>query len=106
VGHNQRGFIPGRDIRVSILEAKLALILGQKLGINGSFIIWDWEKAFDRVDRNWLFQSMERMNIGPLFLQSIRILRTNSQDLVEINGFLSNSFNVVSGVRLTLSLCR
>jgi acyl CoA:acetate/3-ketoacid CoA transferase alpha subunit len=39
VGSNQRGFIPGRDIRVSILEAKLALSLSKQFNLNGAFIM-------------------------------------------------------------------
>jgi hypothetical protein len=99
VGHNQRGFIPGRDIRVSIMEAKLTLKIGQRLGINGAIILWDWEKAFDRVDRKWLFKIMHKMDFGSNFIQAIQILHKGSVASIEINGFLTEEFNINSGVR-------
>ena len=99
VGLNQRGFVPGRDIRVSILEAKLGIQNAIESYTTGAFLMFDWEKAFDRVDRSWIFQIMDKMNFGSSFIKAIQILHTDSTAVIQVNGHLSDLIQVISGVR-------
>ncbi len=46
----------------------------------------DWEKAFDKVDRDKLFEAMERMSVHPKRINVIKSLYKNTQFKVEIDG--------------------
>ena len=37
-------------------------------------VLLDWEKAFDKVDRDKLFESMERMSVHPKIISAIKSL--------------------------------
>ena len=99
VGYNQRGFVPRRDIRANIMEVKLALEYAQKKKLSGALLMWDFEKAFDKLDRGFLWKTLGKMNIGKGFGSAMKTLHMNSRGVILINGYFSNSFEVNSGVR-------
>ena len=56
-------------------------------------------KAYDTVDREFLYQAMRVMGCGPRFCQMVRALLTRTQACVELNGFQSRSVAFAVGVR-------
>jgi len=99
VGKNQRGFIPGRDIRANIIEARLALDIAKQRKMDGAMLLFDFEKAFDRLDRSYLYQILDRMRCGSNFITAIKRMHTGNHATVLVNGYPTNWFEVVSGVR-------
>jgi hypothetical protein len=99
IGHNQRGFVPGRDIRANIMEAKLALEYARANKLSGALLLWDFEKAFDKLDRGFLWKSLGKMNVGKDFGSAMKTLHKDSKGILIINGYFSKSFKVNSGVR-------
>ena len=95
----QRGFIPGRDIRSNIIEAKMIIAATTRNNMSGAITFWDWEKAFDRLDRQWLFKIMAKQNIGNTFLNAVKTLMNCSTGHVLVNGSMTPQFNIYSGVR-------
>jgi hypothetical protein len=65
----------------------------------GYAFLADWEKAYDRIDRNFIEQNLAAFGFGPQFCKWFRLLHKESTAQVIINGFLTESFNVDSGVR-------
>lgn len=59
----------------------------------------DWEKAYDQIDRGFIEQSLTAFGFGPSFCRWFRLLHKDSTAQVIVNGFLTESFNVDSGVR-------
>ena len=49
----------------------------------------DQEKAFDKIDRNFLFKTMEKMGISLVFINFIKILYKQNTSTIINNGFLS-----------------
>ena len=58
----------------------------------------DQTKAFDRVDWDFLFQTLKRFNFGPQFIQWIQILYTEVKSCVKVNNFISETFKLEKGV--------
>jgi hypothetical protein len=58
-----------------------------------------WEKAFDRVNRNWLISILKEMNFEESFIEYIQLLYRKSIAVVLINGFFSEELKTKSGVR-------
>ena len=42
-------------------------------------VLLDWEKAFDKVDRNKMFEALERMSINKKYINIIKSLYKNTQ---------------------------
>lgn len=59
----------------------------------------DQEKAFDKVDRNPLFKTMEKLGFSKQFIQFIILLYNDKQALITNNEYVSKPFNIGRGVR-------
>lgn len=59
----------------------------------------DQEKAFDRVSHEYMLRVLTKIGLPPLFLSYIGLLYRDINSVVEVNGKLSRSFPVLSGVR-------
>ena len=65
--------------------------------IPGYILSFDQEKAFDKVDRGFLYAVLHEMGFGPLFIRAIKILYTDNVASVLVNGFVSDQFNIERG---------
>lgn len=59
----------------------------------------DQEKAFDRVNHEFLFKVSEKMNVGERFISWVRVFYNKVYSRVKINGFLSEPIEQRGGVR-------
>lgn len=59
----------------------------------------DQEKAFDRVNHEFLFKVLEKMNVGERFISWVKVLYNKVYSRVKINGFLSEPTEQRGGVR-------
>ena len=64
-----------------------------------AIISLDQEKAFDRVNHNFLQRVLEKFNFGPDFRRWVRVIYTDISSLVINNGWLSSPFPLQRGVR-------
>lgn len=62
-------------------------------------ISFDMDHAFDRVDQNFLKQTMLDMQFNPDFVQLVSNIMANSFSKVLINGFLSREIKIQRSVR-------
>ena len=58
----------------------------------------DIEKAFDSVNHNFLFRTLEHFNFGPKFIEWIKTLYSARQTYVMNNGFLTNRISMQRGI--------
>ena len=59
----------------------------------------DQEKAFDRVDRNILWETLESYGINEHLIENIRALYQNCQSTVRTTDGLTDTFETTTGVR-------
>ena len=64
-----------------------------------AFIFLDQEKAFDRVNHDFLFKVMEGFGIGPGFINWNKMIYSNASSRIKINGYLSLAIPLKRGVR-------
>lgn len=64
-----------------------------------AFIFLDQEKAFDRVDHDFLFKTMEAFGIGKGFIKWVQVLYCNASTQIKINGFLTERIPLNRGLR-------
>lgn len=95
----QTGFIPKRDIRGNVVETHLTLKRLSRGNIEGAAVLLDFEKAYDRVDREYLFKTLAALGFGIFFITAMKVLHALSTIVICINNFLSNIIKVISGVR-------
>lgn len=91
--------IPGRFSGENVRLFQDAIDYANSRNIGGALLSLDQEKAFDRVDWNFLFRVLKCMNFGPQFCSWVRLLYTALSSRVLVNGVLSEAFPVTRGVR-------
>ena len=67
--------------------------------VTGAFINLDWEKAFDRVDWNFLIKIMKKLGFSDFIIRWLMNLYNGITSACLINGNISNEFEVQRGVR-------
>ena len=59
----------------------------------------DFSKAFDRVDRKYLFQLLRKMNFPPYLVDALENLYNKTTASINVNGFLSREIKLERGIR-------
>ena len=67
--------------------------------LDAAFIFLDQEKAFDRVDHKFLFQTLKSFGIGGNFITWIQQIYASAKTRVKVNGFLTTPISLMRGVR-------
>ena len=62
--------------------------------LEASIITLDQEKAFDRVDRNFLLKALRKFGYGPNIISTIEAIYNNIEAQIKLNGNMSQSFPV------------
>ena len=95
----QTASVPGRNIFNNTFVMRDTIHYCQMHEINAYILSIDQEKAFDKLNRDFLMRVMKRMNFGPRFMSCIQAIYKNTKGNVLINGFVSMEFDITRGVR-------
>ena len=99
VNHDQVGYIKGRYIGENVRIIDDMMIYTSKKSIPGFMVLIDYEKAFDTVEWDFLFKTLNAFNFGAPFTNWIRLLYNNISSCTINNGYLSRNFNLNRGIR-------
>ena len=71
----------------------------ESLKLPGILLFIDFEKAFDSIEWDFLYQLQEAFNFGPTLMRWIKTFYNNLSSCVINNGLFSKPFNLKRGVR-------
>jgi len=99
LGEEQAGFRSGYSVsdHIFTLHSLIEFFLSKKKRLYCVFI--DYEKAFDLVDRAFLWQKLLDLKINGKILRVIQDLYVKAKSQVQWNNTLSDYFSCTSGVR-------
>jgi hypothetical protein len=98
ISMNQFGYVKGRYIGENVrCVIDINEICKQK-NISALAIQIDFEKAFDSINWDFMFKTLERMNFGTDFISWVKVLYKNTSSVVINNGTLTESFKLFRGV--------
>ena len=99
VNMDQVGYIKGRYIGENIRTLYDIVTYCDLNEIEAYIIQVDFEKAFDSIEWNFLFDTLDAFNFGPYFKKWIKILYTNITACVGNNGHYSKYFKLSRSIR-------
>ena len=99
ISTDQTCSIPGRTILSNLRLTRDIMSYARNEKLEGVVLNLDQEKAFDRVDHDFLHKVMEKMNIGPYFRTWIKTLYAAITSNITNNGYLSAPVFISRGVR-------
>ena len=91
--------VKGRFIGENIALLRDLISYVNESGYPLAILSLDQEKAFDRVDWDCLFNTLQCMGFGPSFTSWVRLFYSDIRSAICINGYLSNYFKPSRGVR-------
>ncbi|CAI5459467.1 unnamed protein product [Closterium sp. Yama58-4] len=95
----QYGFIPGRRLSDAVALVADVIDAAKNGDEDWYLLLVDFQKAFDSVSRNFLFEVLARMGFPDRFVGWVRGLHENTSTKLLVNGWLGKGVEVVSGVR-------
>ena len=95
---NQTGGIRGKDIATNLTRVRNTILASENLK-KSAIIALDFEKAYDRLDRPFLYKTMTAHGFNPIFINLIQNLYENNRSEVIINGKKSDPIALQRGVR-------
>ena len=96
---DQTGFMKGRYIGENIVTLLDIIEYCEKYGLEAVLIAIDFEKAFDQLDWNYIWEALSYFNIPDKLIYWIKTLYNDSNSCVTNNGFMSRYFKMGRGVR-------
>lgn len=99
IAPTQNYSVPGRDIAdtINTIRDVIHKMNGDKIG--GIVLSIDLNKAFDRVEHDFMFRALERFGFGNKIIRWIKLLYRNAKSRVKCNGVLTDSFTLERSVR-------
>ena len=96
--NNQAGFRSGRSCsqQIHILRRIIEAFGNYQLPLTVTFI--DFKKAFDSINRSVMFAVLRHYGIPEVIVKAISVLYDNSKSAVMVDGTISESFLVTTGV--------
>lgn len=95
----QTGFIKGRHMLDNVLTLWMAQDAARTRKHPGMFVKLDFEKAYDRVEHDYLWDTMAKCGLGQQFVALVKGLTLGASTAVHVNGAKTYRFPVGRGVR-------
>ena len=87
--HESQTAVYGRKIDQTIHTIRDLIEMANKEDEQAAFIFIDQEKAFDRVNHEFLYKTLSTFGIGKEFIHWVRTIYSNASSVLNINGYLS-----------------
>ncbi len=97
--HTSQTAVNGRRIDHTVHSIRDLIDLINSTDSEGALIFLDQEKAFDRVEHDFLFKTMEAFGFGNSFIDWIRILYSNATTNIKVNRFYTKPIPLKRGLR-------
>ena len=95
----QYGFRKNKSTADAIYLVRRAMEYAEKTDNKLILVLLDWEKAFDKVDREGLLHALKRLGVPEKINRLIKMIYTNTKFKVEIEGVSSEWETQETGIR-------
>ena len=99
INTDQKGAVRGRYIGENVRLIEDLIFEIDNLDEESIIFLQDQEKAFDRVEWDWLFSTLEYFNFGDTFISWLKTMYKGARSCLMTNGVQSSYFNITRGIR-------
>jgi ribonuclease HI len=96
---NQAGFVPGRGLYDHTRNTHTIIEYCELKKMNGCIVSLDQEKAYDKIDHDYMWRILRKNGFPEPFLQRIQYLYGQTETTIMVNGVLPKPIEVRRGVR-------
>jgi hypothetical protein len=95
----QTGFVEGRSILNNTFLAQEAQDWAEESNQDLVLLLLDFEKAFDRIECSFLFESLAKLGFCPHWIRWVSSLYGSASSAIKLNGVEGNTFPLARLVR-------
>ena len=99
VSKSQTCAVRGRQIHHNLLLIREILTYAKREQLPAYIVSVDQEKAFDKVNRKYMFKVLQKHGLPAQFIRFIQALYSDAESSVIVNGFMTQFFPLERGVR-------
>ena len=99
ISEEQNCSVPRRTIFNNLFLIRDTIKFSKEKNIKFYLLQIDQEKAFDKVDHDFLYKTMEKMGFWNTFIKFIQILYKNNTSIIINNGFVSPLVHLRRGLK-------
>jgi hypothetical protein len=99
ISRDQTGFVKGRYIGENTRLLYDIMKHCEENNLPGLVMLIDFEKAFDSLSFNFIENTLNFFNFGDMFKKWVKLFLHNTEVCVQLNGYLSQYFQVKRGCR-------
>ncbi len=96
--------VPGRSIFDNVSLIRDLIDVSKMLDLDLGLISLDQEKAFDRIEHAYLWRVLEAFGFGKKMIDYVKVLYSDVQSILKVNGGLCAPFGACRGIRQGCSL--
>jgi exonuclease III len=96
---NQTGFVEGRSILDNTFLAQEAQEWAKESNQDLVLLLFDFEKAFDRIEWGFLFEALAKLDFCPRWIRWVSLLYTSASSTIKLNGVEGAAFPLARSVR-------
>ena len=97
IDSSQNGFISGRYIGENIWLVYDIMDFTEKANITGQLMVIDFQKAFDSISWNFIYNTLSFLGFGENYIKWIKLLHNEVTARVIQSGYSSNSVQIGCG---------
>ena len=98
IHEDQAGFVPERSLYDHTKTTNLAIEYCELMDKNGCIIALDQEKAYDKIDHEYLWKILEHYEFPKVFIDRIKELYKDTGKAIIVNGKKTRQYKVKRGV--------
>ena len=99
ISNYQTAYIKSRSIGNNIKLVRDLIDYCEEFKIPGIILSLDFEKAFDTINWEFMFQCLKKFDFGPNFINWVKTLYYDPNMVVKNNGFISKKIKLQRGLR-------
>jgi len=104
IGEEQHGFRKGRSTNDNVFIIKQIIEKRREFNLETHIAFIDFEKAFDRVDRNKLFEIMEKRGYPKHLIRAVKSMYTNTNITIKMQSHESKPIKTNQGLKQGCSM--
>ena len=99
VNEDQVGYIKGRNVSANLRLIDDVIEYSRIKKQSGILLALDFSKAFDSISKEFMIIALKKFGFGKDFIRWTRVLMTNTRSRIGYNGWMSEDFDVLCGIR-------
>ncbi len=99
INNDQTAYIKGRYMGYNIRLINDVIDYYDLLSKPGILLSIDFKKAFDSVEWNFIYKTLQAFNFGESFIRWVKTIYNCPEACIKNNGYISNSFELTRGIR-------